>query len=391
MAVDNSNLPDIPPNETEAERKKRLAQFKFKPDSDSEESDVDKYPEFLPNPESYEAIGKNLEVNLEDLKRRLKADFSDEITNLEFNVSRLEAELKKQQLAIEALQIENERLRQEKELLISKLEAEEDSVQPSEKETTIAQQESDEQYEARRQTIEESYAGGRNPTGIGGKPGSRFSTATIINQHVYQGDRIKLDDNSFLDWDAGVSQYKLSSANSGLKFTFFAVEAAYLEDGFINPNYPQFFSQTILRKQVWYERTPHNRISDGLGEKYGGRVPQEILRAELNSRVNTARVLADGSLQEEIDFEPAYKNWRYTYQVGTYYTDSEGELYTLLDVDERKSKGNAPAYRTDAKASSPTYGQRKPTSQREKDAWNSTLKGSGKKKDLFKRRKKDSL
>lgn len=379
MADEPPQLPSG--NETEAERKKRLAQFKSKEESE------DSYPSFLPSPESYEAIGANLEVNLEDLKRRLKDEFSDEITNLEFNVSQLEAALRKQQLELEALQAENQRLKEEREILIAKLEIEEN--RPSPKEPSDYKEVTDEQYEESRQSLEDSYKGGRNKEGVGGRPGSRFSNATIINQNVYQGDRIRLEDDSYLDWNAEKSQYQLASANQGLKFTFFAVEAAYLEDGFINPNYPQMYSQTLLGKQVWYERTPHNRKSDGVGEQYGGKVPQSVLRQMLNERVNTARVQPDGTLLENVDFEQAYKNWRYTYQVGTYFTNSDGDLYTILDVDERRSKGNAPAYRTDSKFTSPTYGQQKPTSAAERAAWQSTLgKGvSGKKKQLFKRKK----
>lgn len=367
------------------DKKRELAKFKSK-EEDAEVS----YPEFLPSAESYEAIGQNLNVNLEDLKRRLKEDFSDEITNLEFNVSQLQAALLKQKLELEALEAENERLREERALLIAKLEEQENKPSPKElsREESISDEIDQEQYNEAKKTREESYEGGRNKLGIGGRPGRGLSNATIINQNVYQGDRIKLEDDSFLDWDKEASQYKLASANSGLKFTFWAVEAAYLEEGFINPNYPQFYSQTLLQKQVWYERTPHNRLDDTIGTQFGGRVPQQVLRDMLNQRVNTARVNPNGELTEHVDFEIAYKNWRYTYQVGTYFTNEAGDLYTILDVDERKSKGNAPAYRTDSKFTSPTYGQQKPTSAAEKAAWSSTLKGSaGKKKDLFKRRK----
>lgn len=353
MADENSSPQDIPPSEGINE----------------------KYP-FYPNAESYEAEASSLELLIRNLKNDIKKDLQDEFAQLQYLATKLEQELKIALLKIKQLEADNEALRAAQNERIASFDEAQSPKQTFENE--------DEEYESAGSTSSETEAkiNRRNETGKGGLPGSKNASSITINTFEYQGDRVRLEDGSELVWDKTAKQYSLQSSvgNNGLQFTYFAVEAAYLEEGYINPNYPKFYSQTILRKQVWYEKTPRNREEDGIGPKYGGKVPLQVLKDLLNQRVNSAKVLATGDIVEFQDFTKAYVNWRYMYQVGKYFKNAAGDLYAIVEVDERKSKGNAPAFRTDGNLKSSTYGQQVKTKASERASWNSTLSGTGSKR-----------
>lgn len=343
----------------------------------------EKYP-YYPRAEYYEAEASNLELLIASLKKEISKELQDEIKQLEYLVSQTEAENARLKLQVKQLEAE-------KQQLIQRLEnqARFESIQ-SPKQRAI-EEDYDEEFESNLANTElpdgtsglDKQRGGQpgqvhNPSGKGG-----FADATKINRSQYQGDLLPLgESNENLIWNPAKNEYEISAGdNTGLKFTYFSVEAAYLNDGFINPNYSNLYSQTILRKQVWYERTPHNRLNDGVGEQYGGRVPLQVLRDMLNSRVNTAYMMPNGQLAENQDFSKAYKNWRMTYQVGTYYKNSRGDLYAILDVNIHESKGNPPSYRTDGNIKSKNYGQRIATTPEERAKWSNPLsKGKGSKK-----------
>lgn len=336
---------------------------------DKEISTNNNYP-FYPNAESYEAENASIELQIKALKNQINRELEDELLRLQYILNAKERELALKELALNQREQELN-LREAK---IKQLEAFENQKSPKD--------ESDYKGKPEEYSFEEetSNVSSRdyipNVGGSGGLPGSKNSEATIIARNVYQGDKIPLDDGSTLLWDKQKSEYQLISKNQGLKFTYFAVEAAYLNEGYVNHYYPQFYSQTVLNKQVWYETTPRNKLDDGLGTQYGGRVPLDILRLALNSRVNTGRVRPDGNLEENVDFSLAYKNWRYRYETGTFFKNSEGELYSIVDYTEMDSKGNAPNFRTDGNFKSSTYGQRKPTSSEEKLRWGTKLNNS---------------
>lgn len=337
-----------------------------------------KYEEFYPAAEYYEQLGNNVELQIAELKRDVKRQIArDEVAELEYNVSILKAELRRKQIENTQLQAELAAQKEEKEALIKKLQELEETPSPK---VAFENEEEQSVEEETSQSLEDSYSGGRNKLGVGGLASSPNSNITIIDRNKYRGQQVPLDNGDSLIWNPSNKTYDLVGPNQGLKFTYFAVEAAYLEEGYINPNYEQFYSQTVLRKQVWYERTPRGREEDSIGPKYAGKVPIDILMNRLNERVNSAKMMSNGEIQEFAPFQEAYKNWRYTYETGTYYKDSKGDLYQILDSRESKSKGNAPVYRTDGKFKSKTYGQRIDTSPDEKARWESNLGSKNKSK-----------
>lgn len=316
--------------------------------------------EFLPSAELYVEQSKNIDALISDLKKRIAVDLKDELLRLEYELNAREAEIRRRELLLE--QREREVKAREDRLRLAE--------QANEKKIQDKIEELEREYGIPGSIQAESRGNeGRNPEGVGGRPGSLKSSSTIINRREYQGNNLQLEDGSNLVWNPELTEYELVSANKGLKFTYFAVEAAYLNDNYINPTYPQFYSQTIFQKQVWYEITPKGRKDDGLGAEYQGKVPLDILRKLLNDSVNSALLLPDGRIIEKQDFTRAYKNWRYKYETGTYFKNRDGDLYTILDYHEEDSKGNPPAYRTEGNVKSPKYGQQIPTTAEERIRW----------------------
>lgn len=189
-----------------------------------------------------------------------------------------------------------------------------------------------------------------NPQGFGGLPSVNDSSkikGILIDRSKYQGqDEINLGEGNYLLWNKSQKQYDhVQGIKPGLKYTFFAAEGSYpnSEAGYIGEH--AFYSQKWLQKQVWYEKPIQGKLDDGVGPAYQGKVPLNVLIDMLNSRLNPAHNLSDGRLVEGVDFRVAYKNWRYLYQHGTYYTDEHGDLYTVIDYQSSDSKGNPPPIR----------------------------------------------
>ncbi len=319
----------------------------------------------LPSAEAYVKQNEDLEVLIERIKLEIKDELRDELARLQYLLTEKEKELRIKELQLQQQAAELNSL---KERL---LKIEEQQTQPP---LLTREQLQEIEFEGQKLSAEEAEAiqqiRTRNPSGVGGLPGSSRSPSIVINQFKYQGDRIQLDDESNLLWDNTRKAYQ-QVGKEGNKFTYFAVEAAYLNPNYINPNYPQFYSQSILRKQVWYAKTPPGKISDGIGEQYKGRVPLKLLEDMLNSRINPAFVNPEnGSLIEGQSFKAAYKNWRYKYQIGTFYRNKDGDLYAIIEKTEEDSKGNPPTYRLDE------FGEQKSLSSKEKRKWGKTGIGS---------------
>lgn len=331
------------------------------PNSDPKFNAEDQYDEpLLPSAEAYEAQSNDIDLLIRDLKRSVSSELQDELSRLQYLLTKKEEELKVKEIQLQQKEAE---LAQREAQLNLIAQSKEPSSPPSEEFPGLNEDEASLIREYRN----------NNPQGTGGHPGSLRSNAIVIHSNKFQGDSVPLDDDNALVWNPDEGKYNFSKPQSGLKFTFFAVEAAYLNEGYINPNYPQFYSTAILQKQVWYERTPKNRFSDGIGEQYQGEVPLDILMGALNLRLNSAALLPNGTLIENQDFRRAYRNWRYSYQVGTYYKNRDGDLYTVLKVDESDSKGNPPTYRSDNKPGSKTFGERKSTSFAERVKWKGSI------------------
>ena len=339
--------------------------------NDENSSPENNFP-FYPNAESYEAENSSIELQIKALKNQITRELEDDLLRLQYILNAKERELALRELALNRRE---EELNAREQRLLAQ-ERFDESLSPKQLAEEYKGKPEDEfNFDEETGTVSSrDYI--PNESGKGGLPGSKNNPSRVITRNVYEGDKIDLEDGSTLLWDKQKSEYQLISKNQGLKFTYFAVEAAYLNEGYINHYYPQFYSQTILRKQVWYEKTPRNRESDGLGEQYLGKVPLDVLRSKLNQAVNTVRVRSDGNLEENVDFTFAYKNWRYRYETGTYYKDAAGELYTIVDFVVVDSKGNAPNFRTDGNFKSPSYGQRKPVSADEKLRWGTKLNNS---------------
>lgn len=361
------------------------------PEGDKEE---DKFSEFYQTAEQYEAFGNELEIQIREIKSKIRKDLQDEFARIEYLLNERERAIVLKEIELKQreadLNAREERLRRlellestpspkvygdEGEENLSDIEFEEDAIAEAAK------------AEAKRK----SYEGGRNKEGVGGLPGSKLSTSIVIDRGKYQGDRVNLENGNNLVWNVQSQQYDDEfipgpdasiNANKGLKFTYFAVEAAYLNEGYDNPNYPHLYSQTILGKQVWYERTPRNRKEDNIGPQFGGRVPLNVLEEMLNKAVNTRVFTSDGNYIEFQSFRRAYKNWRIKYERGTYYKTANNELYSILEKDSQvmESHGNPPSYRTDGNLKSPTYGQRVAVSTDEKNRW-SGFSGDKKKRN----------
>lgn len=313
----------------------------------------------LPSAEAYEKQAADLETLIERIKLEIKADLQDELTKLQYLLTEKEKELRIKELQLQQQAAELQLLKEQ----LTKIQADQVPI-----EVPTSTEEFGDLTDEEQQALREIRS--RNREGVGGLPGSSRSPSIVINQFKYQGDRIQLDDESNLLWDNTRKAYQ-QVGKEGTKFTYFAVEAAYLNDNYINPNYPQFYSQSILRKQVWYAKTPPGKLSDGIGEQYNGRVPQKLLEQMLNDRINAAFINPEnGSMIENQSFKAAYKNWRYKYQIGTFYRNKDGDLYAIIEKTEEDSKGNPPTYRLDE------FGEQKPLSGREKRKWGRTGIGS---------------
>lgn len=122
----------------------------------------------------------------------------------------------------------------------------------------------------------------------------------------------------------------------GIRFTFFAVEGNYpLSTLFEHA----FYSVNYLQKQVWRDVEPRNAFKDGLGAKYRGWVPFEVLYTKLN----------DLLVGEKYDLRKVYKNYRIRYEQGTFGPDigPDGKPVTRLNDSKtvEESKGNPPPNR----------------------------------------------
>lgn len=358
--------------------------------SGEEPKDENRFKEFFESAEQYEALGQSIELQLRELKKQLSKDLQDEFKRLEYLLSEREKTLvlreKELELREKDLQAREERL--------ARLEAFESATSPKERsaeddffdEEITDFQEGEDVTEQRlpyqrkpgAKTPGVEYT--PNESGVGGLPGSKLSNAVQIDRAVYQGDSVVLENGNKLIWNKQAGQYDFQfdpsddpriAANRGLPFTYFAVEAAYLEQGYDNPNYPHFYSQTLLGKQVWYAKTPRNRKEDNVGPAYNGWVPLEVLDKILNSQVNTRLFTGDGNFIENQDYRRAYKNYRLKYERGTYYKTANGDLYSIIERGSQvyETKGNPPAYRTDGNLKSPTYGQRVEQSTEQKSRW----------------------
>ncbi len=317
----------------------------------------------LPSAEAYESQNREIDVLIRNLKEEIKGELRDEIQRLEYLLTEKEKQLRIKELELQQKEAELNVLR-------SRLEAIENNQQNINKEVPSEDSELGELNEEERTLI----AGQRsinNPSGRGGLPGSVKSSSILIDRHSYRGDKLELGDGSDLVWDQGRKSYELVGKNQGIKFTYFAVEAAYLNEHFINPNYPQFYSQSILRKQIWYDRAMPGKLSAGIGEQYRGKVPLDLLKKMLNERVNAAYINPNsGELVENQPFELAYKNWRYKYEAGTFFRNKDGDLYGILDETSSDSRGNAPSFRTD------DFGNQTKTSKTERSKWKGNLGSS---------------
>lgn len=314
----------------------------------------------------------------------MKREFEDELTKINYTLSRKEQEIAR-------LRFELEKTRQEldeKNRLLAQASQRLDNLAPnkslvsSEKEETIRQQQEELEDEKRflsgereRQDATQFTEKGaaRNPTGAGGLPSSSHSSGVAINESHYLGPKVKLgaEPEEELTWDPTENKYKLAVSSDGLQYTFFSAEMAYL-----NPNYNcqqnTAYSANIFKKQVWYEKTPKGRYDDGIGALYKGKVPLKWFMDELASRLNPVLFLPSGGIIEKQDFRKAFANWRYKYQVGRFFKTREGELYSINEVDESRSQGNPPAYRTagrDVPGKGVISGERVKTTNEERRQW----------------------
>jgi hypothetical protein len=372
------------------------------PESNDSE-DPNRFAGYFESAEQYEALGDSIELQIRQLKAEISKELQDEFARLEYLLSQRELELKKKELELE----QRERDVTMREQRIARLEAIELTPSPKQYdqgEESLEDVLDEEEFERLTEGNErapytrrpEAQVPGKdyipNPEGKGGLPGSKLSNSIVIDRGVYQGkNRINLENGNSLVWNKQTKMYDdefipgddpVMNKNRGLKFTYYAVEAAYLEQGYDNPNYGNFYSQTLLGKQVWYEFTPRNRKDDGLGAKYGGRVPLEILDRMLNEAINTRLFTGDGQFIENQDYRRAYKNYRLKYERGTYYKTKAGDLYSILEPGSQvyETKGNPPSYRTDGNMKSPTYGQRVEQSTEQKNRWYSFSGGKSKSK-----------
>jgi hypothetical protein len=360
------------------------------------EEEPNKFAEYYPNAESYEAEGQNLELQIRALKKRISRELEDELLRLQYELNERELRIRQKEFELQ----QREADLNAREARISRLEQFESQQSPKER---ISEQLAEDDLESEfdiedlgdkeeKSTIEGGTRPAKvgkdyipNPEGKGGLPGSKLSNSIVIDRGVYQGrDKITLENGNSLVWNKENKLYEFEfipgddariNANQGLKFTYFAVEAAYLNEGYdrgLFQDMPHIYSQTLLRKQVWYEKTPRNRSSDGIGEQYQGRVPFNVLMDILNKAVNVRLFTGSGEYIENQDIRRAYKNYRIRYERGTFYKTANGDLYSVIEKGSQinESKGNPPTYRTDANLKSPTYGERVETSTEERSRWN---------------------
>jgi hypothetical protein len=350
-------------------------------DEDTEAEALEsKYSQYLPSAEYYEAESANLDLLIRREKNRISRELLDELKTHEYLLTQREKAIKLKELELAQREADLDAREQR----LQRLEAFE--LQKSPRELALEEaQEEELEFELPEETSIEKKPRDYipNPSGQGGLPGSKLSNSIVIDRGVYQGkDLIELENGNRLRWNQNNKEYEFEfipgddrgmNNNRGLPFTYFAVEAAYLEDGYDNPNYPHFYSQTLLGKQVWYAKTPRNRNvgAGALGEAYEGKVPFDVLLKLVNETVNTRLFTSNGEFIQNQDFRRAYKNWRFKYEQGTYYKTKAGDLYSILTPGTQMSdsKGNPPTYRTDGNLKSPTYGQRVELSTEEKSRW----------------------
>lgn len=350
--------------------------------SDSGESDAtnSKFDEFLPKAEYYEAESQNLELLIQREKRRISKELLDSLLKLQYELSQKEYELKVKE---QELNLREQDLIIREQQLARQIAFEELKSPKEREEYEDILEEGFDNSEFEGDTPSMGLIKNAGQVQLGQKlnpQGRGLKDSIEINRGEFQGPRIQLENGNSLVWNTRTSEYEdefvpgpdeRTNRNRGLVRTWFTFEGAYLNDGYINPNYPNVYSQTLLGKQVWYERTPLNRKEDGIGPKYSGRVPLQVLIDLLNSQVNCALQTSDGTFIENQDVRRAYKNWRLRYDTGTFYKTKSKDLYCIIDKDSvvYEVRGNPPAYRTDSKLGSPTYGERVETSAAEKSRW----------------------
>lgn len=375
MVEPNDNEPIDSPQGGEPSQNKKPKLFKSRRELKEERATEEK----LSSAEAYESR------SLDELILEAKGDYQRELKAIR---DEYEVKLQRQNAEIERLKFELEKksnaeaeLKQQLNQTNERLAAIEERVSPKESQSKIEQQREEirkenAQFEAEAQRElkerEESVRPeGLNPQGKGGLPGSKQSSGVAINQDFYIGDRVKLgkEDGEELTWDPEEKKYQVPL--DGRQYTFFSAEAAYLNERY-DCQQNAFYSQTLFKKQVWYDVTPKGRVDDGIGSRYGGKVPLDYFMKEIAERLNARVFLASGDVIEKQDFRKAFKNWRYKYQVGKFYKTREGDLYSINEIDESRSQGNPPSFRTagrDVTSEGITAGQKVPTKAEQRRNW----------------------
>lgn len=121
-----------------------------------------------------------------------------------------------------------------------------------------------------------------------------------------------------------------------LKSTYFSFHGAYPQGELLADL--RFRSVDLLLKRIWRERE-RPETDDGLGPKYGGHVPLEVLLQRVNSLLNI------NDAGGKFDARDVYKNWELTWQlleIRAVEIDGKKKLLTRIVTQVRNRKGNPP-------------------------------------------------
>lgn len=302
--------------------------------------------------------------------REFAADKETQVERVSFeDMLRLEEQAIEQQKIIDAQELELQA--QERELQrLQDIELQKEQIREEETIEKLRQELEDKRLELEeREAIlrEESRRirrGGQNtnPDGRGGIPGiNPNSQGQTVEGSIFSRDVIPLDDGVNLRWNSDIGEYDFEinrdinpTSKEPLNFTFFAAEMSYPKEGY-NVSHA-LYSQTVLRRQVWYDRPIKGKNNDDelaqMGFALNGKVPLDAIIEKLNDYggIYVSVVQTDIRVAPpRADFRHAYKNWRYLYEQGKFYKNSKDELYAVVYYRDEKSQGNPPTQRTAGK------------------------------------------